>query len=169
MISHRRIIGTEWRLPGQLRGVFDDLSLSTTCTSLQGRERVLRRAVYFVVFNIETFIHNVDSSLSLIDFWIPTIVIQARDAPIFLIGTRGDLVNSTNHKDISSALGLRYAKIIGENAIEKNEDLYFSPVDNTSVDVEKFKDVSARTEKRILTDKLKLMISRSDEDQDPVS
>ncbi len=78
-------------------------------------------------------------------------------------------MNSTNHKDISSALRLRYAKIIGENAIEKNEDLYFFLVDNTSVDVEKFKDVSARTEKRILTDKLKLMVSRSDEDQDPVS
>jgi hypothetical protein len=45
-------------------------------------------------------------------------------------------------------------KIIGENAIEKNGDFFFFPVDNTSVDVKKFKDVLARTEKRILTDKL---------------
>ena len=163
--SHRCIIGTEWRLPGQLRGVFDDLFLSTTCTSLQGRERVLRRAVYFVVFNIETFIHNVDSSFSLIDFWIHTIVVHSRDAPIFLIGTRGDLVNSTNHKDISSALELRYAKIIDENAIEKNEDFYFFFVDNTSVDVEKFKDVSARTEKRILNDKVQPAIKVAPSEQ----
>jgi GTPase SAR1 family protein len=126
---------------------------------------IVRRAVYFVVFNMETFIHNRDSSFSFLDFWIHTIVIQARDAPIFLFGTRGDLVNSTKHKEISSALELRYAKIIGENPIEKNGDLYFFPVDNTSVDVEKFKDISVRTEKRILTDKLQPVIKVAPSEQ----
>ena len=125
---------------------------------------IVRRAVYFVVFNMETFIYNVDSSFSYLDFWLHTIVIQAQDAPIFLIGTRGDLVDSTKHTAISNALELRYAKIIGENAIEKNGDLYFFPVDNTSeesADVDKFKDISARTEKRILTDKLEPLVKVS--------
>lgn len=98
---------------------------------------VVRRAVYFVVFDMESFRSRREHSFSYLDFWLHTIVIQAQGAPIFLIGTRGDKVANVNvRRQISGALEERYQRLL-KGAVEWNGErekggLFFFPVDNTS-------------------------------------
>ena len=59
---------------------------------------VVRRAVYLVVFNMQSFLDAPQKSFSFLDFWLHTIIIHAEGAPVFLIGTRGDMVKSDDDK-----------------------------------------------------------------------
>ncbi|GMH83378.1 hypothetical protein TrVE_jg6496 [Triparma verrucosa] len=128
---------------------------------------VVRRAVYLVVFNMETFLESPAKAFSFLDFWLNTINIQANGAPVFLIGTRGDQVKDPKkYARISKLLHERYSSLLKDQlAVNETDGLCFFPVDNTSSspqDLDRFKRLTALTEEKISNDKLPPLLTEGE-------
>ena len=127
---------------------------------------MVRRAVYLVVFNMETFLESPAKAFSFLDFWLNTIFIQANGAPIFLIGTRGDQVKGPKlHSKISKLFEERYSSLLNDQLVKNEDKLFFFPVDNTSSekkDLERFKRLTALTEEKISNDKLPPLLTEGE-------
>ena len=97
--------------------------------------------IYCVVFNMADLVgpsctrKSERKALDLLKFWLRSIKLHAKKAPIFLVGTRKDEIESlSSHKEISNLLNkrLKLHDDYGQICPYKLDDdyLYFFPIDN---------------------------------------
>ena len=103
--------------------------------------------VFIVVFTMMDVLDNKrkENSLTELSFWINTIVYHTFDAktrkmaPMFLVGTHGDIVSDPlRHKDISDVIEEMIKYNAGWPHIVENNDLCFFPVNNNKNDNDPF-------------------------------
>ena len=95
-----------------------------------------RYSVYLVVFKMTGIFEDEKSTVEMVRYWLNSLALHARGAPILLVGTHKDKVKTyAEHQKISEIL----KKILGERLIEqvtpyakeKEDGLWFYPIDNS--------------------------------------
>ncbi|KAK3271791.1 hypothetical protein CYMTET_19881, partial [Cymbomonas tetramitiformis] len=120
--GHQQVVISVWDYAGQ--ELFD--ALHQVFLSQQG--------VYLLVFSMSALQADAESVLQRLRFWLDSLRLHARSAPLLLVGTHGDRVQDPEaRRELSSVLEARLKPWRGRKNIKagKNQGLSFFPVDNT--------------------------------------
>eukprot|EP00049_Salpingoeca_infusionum_P000833 m.42669 g.42669 ORF g.42669 m.42669 type:complete len:1316 (+) comp10724_c1_seq1:102-4049(+) len=93
-------------------------------------------AVYLVVFSMADLLaaETSEESWAFVEHWLGCIYLYAKDAPVFFVGTHGDVVTRRKqHEVLSQGLFDRFNKHAAFPAVVFNHrsELWFWPIDNT--------------------------------------
>ncbi|KAK3235747.1 hypothetical protein CYMTET_54068 [Cymbomonas tetramitiformis] len=119
---HQQVVISVWDYAGQ--ELFD--ALHQLFLSQQG--------VYLLVFSMRALQDDEESVLQRLRFWLGSLRLHARSAPLLLVGTHGDQVQDPEaRRQLSSLLRARLKPWRGQENTKagKNQGLSFFPVDNT--------------------------------------
>jgi len=88
-------------------------------------------AIYLLCFDIQQFLQNTDSEIQIIKFWIRSLLLNAKNAPLLIVGTHCE-PKSVTHEDFleTSAKLKTVIAEFKEVRLICNEGLYFFPVAN---------------------------------------
>lgn len=95
-----------------------------------------RYSVYLVVFKMPHMMKDPQRAVEMIRYWLNSLALHAKGAPILLVGTHKDQVKtSEEHKKISEMLleilGDRLVEQVTPFAKEQEDGLWFYPIDNS--------------------------------------
>lgn len=95
-----------------------------------------RYSVYLVVFKMPHMLKDPQRAAEMIRYWLNSLALHAKGAPILLVGTHKDQVKSSEeHQQISDVLleilGDRLVEQVTPFAKEQEDGLWFYPIDNS--------------------------------------
>lgn len=95
-----------------------------------------RYSVYLVVFKMPHMMKDPQRAVEMIRYWLNSLALHAKGAPILLVGTHKDQVKtSEEHKKISEMLleilGDRLVEQVTPFAKEQEDGVWFYPIDNS--------------------------------------